>query len=402
MWVRRHIPATLARIPSQKSMDVLVRALTGEQDGFLRFKLVSAIDRLRRRVPGTHLRPAAARSRSRSTKARATSNTCRCTTTCSRRRALPREGLLDEALEQKIARSRNRVFLLLGLLYPWRDIVAARWALEHGEGRSKASALGVPRQPARPVSIRRRLMPILDDIPLAERVRKGNVILRKTRERDVEETVLRLINDEDEVVSAAAIDFVGRNKLQGLVGDVEHVLAHRDVRDWHVFESASWALAGLRLAEDRRRSMWLEPLPAVEMADRLRKIPIFHDVTRRRAVPDGARGPASPVRAGSDHLSGRQRSERPLSAARRPRTGWPQMPGPSREVAPPAPLGVEEVLEGRWLSDTARTVDTSICLQLTLEEAKSMLADNTDHRAGAVPMGARPSGVPARSSRRAR
>ena len=45
-WVRRHIHATLARIPCQKSMDALVAVLQNERDGFVRFKLVSAIDRL--------------------------------------------------------------------------------------------------------------------------------------------------------------------------------------------------------------------------------------------------------------------------------------------------------------------------------------------------------------------
>ena len=47
IWVRRHIPTTLAQIPSQKSVDVLVAALA-EPDGFLRYKVVAALERLRR------------------------------------------------------------------------------------------------------------------------------------------------------------------------------------------------------------------------------------------------------------------------------------------------------------------------------------------------------------------
>ena len=47
IWVRRHIPATLALIPSQKTVDVLTAALE-ETDGFLRYKAVSALERLRR------------------------------------------------------------------------------------------------------------------------------------------------------------------------------------------------------------------------------------------------------------------------------------------------------------------------------------------------------------------
>ncbi len=48
--MRRHIPGTLAQIPSQKTMDVLAAALD-ERDGFIRFKVVSALERLRREHP---------------------------------------------------------------------------------------------------------------------------------------------------------------------------------------------------------------------------------------------------------------------------------------------------------------------------------------------------------------
>ena len=50
VWVRRHIPATLALIPTQRSMDVLLDALD-EPDGFLRYKVVTAIEKLRRDHP---------------------------------------------------------------------------------------------------------------------------------------------------------------------------------------------------------------------------------------------------------------------------------------------------------------------------------------------------------------
>ena len=47
IWVRRHIPSTLAQIPTQKTMDVLVDALS-EPDGFLRFKVINALLRAAR------------------------------------------------------------------------------------------------------------------------------------------------------------------------------------------------------------------------------------------------------------------------------------------------------------------------------------------------------------------
>src|SRR4030095_8905941 len=50
IWVRRHIPGTLGQIPSQKTVDILVAALA-EKDGFIRYKVGSALERLRREHP---------------------------------------------------------------------------------------------------------------------------------------------------------------------------------------------------------------------------------------------------------------------------------------------------------------------------------------------------------------
>ena len=105
-----------------------------------------------------------------------------------------------------MTRLRNRIFKLLTLLYPPADIDAARWTLEHGDARGRSSAseyldniLSGP--------LRKQVLPVLEDMPREERVRRGNVLL-KTRPRDVEETLLQLINDDDPVTAAAAIDVV--------------------------------------------------------------------------------------------------------------------------------------------------------------------------------------------------
>ncbi len=117
-------------------------------------------------------------------------------------------------------------------------------------------------------------MLLIEEMPLDERVRKGNVIY-KTRTRDVEDTLAQLLHDEDQSIASAAIHLVESRGLWSLAGDLEHVLAHRDARDWHVFEAASWALAAHRMPAERRRALWQEPLPAVELADRLRRMPLF-------------------------------------------------------------------------------------------------------------------------------
>jgi HEAT repeat protein len=275
IWVRRHIPATLALIPGQKAVDVLTAALA-ERDGFLRYKAVSALERLRRNHEGlTFPRPPIEKLAV--DEGREYFNYLSLQHNLYAQKRLPPGSTLALALEQKITRIKDRIFRLLTLLYPWRDITAAQWTLAHADTRSRASASEYLDNILEG-QLRKRIMPVIEEMPLEEKVRRGNVLL-KTRPRDVEETLLQLINDEDQVVAAAAIDTAREHKIWALAGDIEHVLAHRDVRDWYVFEAASWALAEQRMPAERRRELWHEPLPAAELATRLRDLPLFASVS---------------------------------------------------------------------------------------------------------------------------
>ena len=210
---------------------------------------------------------------------------------------------MSQGLLEQMTRLRNRIFKLLTLVHSPADIDAARWTLEHGDSRARSSASEYLDN-ILSSALRKQVLPVLEDMPRDERVRRGNVLL-KTRPRDVEETLLQLINDDDPVTAAAAIDVVREQKMWSLADDVEHVLAHRDVKDWYVFEAASWTLAERRMPAERRRELWLEPLPAAELAGRLRRLPLFASRQRRRALPDGKRVAAGPSRTGERPGAGR-------------------------------------------------------------------------------------------------
>ena len=224
--------------------------------------------------------------------------------------------------------------------------------------------------------MRKRLLPILEDLPLDEKIRHGNVML-KTRPRDVEDTLLELINDEDEMISAVAIDFVGQRRLWNLADDVEHVLAHRDAKDWWVFEAASWTLAARRMSEDQRQRRWLEPLPAVALADRLRTLPMFASVhvdelfriagSGRQIRHDGG---VSLFKEGIVPDAIHALLYGKAAAAGRKVGG--------REIQPPTLLGFDEVLDGRPMRETIRTLETSVSLAICGEDNLTLLADNTD------------------------
>jgi ATP:ADP antiporter, AAA family len=373
IWVRRHIPGTLAQLPSQKTVDVLVAALE-ERDGFLRFKVVSALERLRRERPDLLFK-------SESIEKLAIAEARRFFTFLSLhdnlfgKEKLPSDSLLSQALVEQTTRLRNRIFKLLTLLYPPVDIDAARYTLEHGDSRGRSSAseyldniLSGP--------LRKQVLPVLEDMPREERVRRGNVIV-KTRPRDLEETLLQLINDDDPVTAAAAIDVVRANKLWNLADDVEHVLAHRDARDWFVFEAASWALAEQRMPAERRRQLWLEPLPAAELAGRLRKLPLFASVSvdelfRIAGAAKQVRHDAGTVLLQEGSIPSKVHI---LLDGRVTVTGRDTSP---TTVDAPAPLGFVQAMAGLPVPETIKTVGSAVTLALTIEELRVLLADNTD------------------------
>jgi CRP-like cAMP-binding protein/HEAT repeat protein len=374
VWVRRHIPATLARIPSQTAMDALVAALPSSSDGFLHFKVLEAVDTLHRAQPSLAL------------------DTKVCETLVRReahryftwlslrhnlfdRAGLPRTALLDRALGDKLARSKDRVWRLLATLYSPGDMDAARVAIDGGDARPRASALEYLDN-VLDGGVRRVVMPLLDDMPAEERVRRGNVIIG-SRPRDAEETLLQLINDEDQVVAASAILLVAEQKVWSLADDIEHVLAHRTASDWFVFEAASWALAAHRMPDERRRSLWHEPLPAVEVAARLAASPVFATTWVDELFRIAASGRQVRHDAGATLYTAGQ----PADTIQFLLDGVVTVSGgdgPTTEARPGAALAFEEVVQNIPMQSSLRTATRAVCLAVSVDEARTLLAENPD------------------------
>jgi CRP-like cAMP-binding protein/HEAT repeat protein len=372
VWIRRHLPSTIAMIPSQKAVDALSARLD-DPDGFLRYKVMSALGRLRRadylKFPADKVEASVLRE------GRQFFTYLSLHDNLSTRGSLDDRSMLATALSQKMVRGRDRIFHLLALIYPPADIAAAQWTIAHGDPRNRASAseyldnlLTGP--------VRKMVMPVVEDLPRQERVRRGNVLIR-TRPRDVEETLLQLINDDDQVISACAIDLVRQRRLWTLAGDIEHVLAHRDVRDWFVFEAASWALAEQRMPAERRREIWLEPLPAAVLASELRALPLFASVSIDELFRIA--GAARQVRheAGTTLLAERSVPDMLHVLL----DGEVVVSGEKREpqtMTGPAAFGFIEALQSKPMRRTVRTLGTAVTLALTAEELRTQLAYNPE------------------------
>jgi CRP-like cAMP-binding protein len=151
------------------------------------------------------------------------------------------------------------------------------------------------------------------------------------------------------------------------------VLAHRDVRDQHVFEAASWALAANRVKAEKRKQLWQEPLPAVELANRLRKVPLF-DFTHVDELFRLARlGRQVRYEKGRTlyERGGIVQSIQFLLDGRVTVTG-------GHDIEAPAALGFEELLEGSPMPDAITATDRAITLSLTADEFLALLSENVE------------------------
>jgi len=372
LWVRRHVPSALALLPFPASVDALTAALD-DPDEFLRSKAVSALERIRKAHPDIALETELV-AKHVSAEAGRAFNALTLHYNLFVAGGLDPDALLARALTEKYTRLLHRTFQLLGLMTPSGDMAAIRHTLRSPDTRIRSRAIEyldnlVTGQ------VRKRVMVLVEEMPLDERIRKGNAI-HGTRIRDVEDTVAQLLHDEDETIASAAILLIEAHRLWSLAGDLEYVLAHRDVRDFHVFEASSWALAASRMMPDRRHDLWQEALPSVELADRLRRVPLF-DFTSIDELFRLARL-GRQVRYEPGH-SLYERGTAPSSLqflldGRVDKTG----PGETLEIPAPAALAFEEVLEGSPMGVTVTAADRVTTLSVTADEFLTLLSENVE------------------------
>lgn len=376
VWIRRHIPSTLALIPTQASVDLLFSALD-DHDGFLRYKAVRALGRLKQSHPDLKI-PREPAEQLVLREANRYFSYLSLHYNLVVNDPVAKNTLLARALDEKLQRTRDRIFRLLGLIHPWKDIAAARSTLERGDARARSSALEYLDNTLTG-AVRKRVMPLLEDAPLEEKVRHGNAIL-KSRVRDAEESLAQLIHDDDQVVAATAIHFVQSRGLWKLADDLEYALEHRDVRDWYVFEAASWALAARRMDAEERRNRWMEPLPAVELADRLRQMPLFDFVWVDELFRVADAGRQVRYEHGRQlYAQGAQPEDLQflldgsvtVSNTADGRTV-------TTEIGAPAALAFDEVIEGVAARTTVKAVDRAICLALRADQLLALLSENSE------------------------
>lgn len=236
--VRRQIPRVLARVPHQRSVDLLMASLE-ENDLTVRSSILRALNKLREAKPDLaygkdpvmqlilrearsyyELNAALAAFRDRENGSAA--------------------KLLARTIEERLKDSLERLFRLLGLRYPPREIYAAYLALHNRRSQEQSTAALEFLDNVLDRDVKRVVLPLLDD---EVRVSQSGRELYGIEGKSVEAAIRELIQSGDSWLTAAAVATAAELKLKQLAPDIRPLSQKAGTEISLVANSAMTALA---------------------------------------------------------------------------------------------------------------------------------------------------------------
>ena len=243
--VRKQIPGVLAGIPSPQSVAVLADSLIQGEPG-LRYDVLKAMNKLRRSDPALLLPNAQLENMLRaelmgyyrSFQILAAVNPRSSTAA----HAPSGESLLTRALRERMDHELERIFRLLALLYPPRDIHNAFAGLTSPRPQLQANALEVLENLLRN-DLYRPLAYVLDpEMTLQQKLGFAHRLVH-TSVNSHAEALRVLLHSEDRWLRACALHAVGEARLAELSADLPHVPRAGDA-----LLEETWAWTNARLA----------------------------------------------------------------------------------------------------------------------------------------------------------
>jgi AAA family ATP:ADP antiporter len=213
--VRRQIPRVLRRIPHQRGVNVLLRSI-GDLDLSIRAAALKALNRLRETAPQLDYGETFV-TRQILSEARyyfelhAALEPLRCW-----QRPRTASGLLARTIEERLTQTMERLFRLLGLRYPPKEIYEAYLAVKHRGAEELSEALDFLEN-VLDRELKRTLMPLLDSPGhLGDRGRELFGIEAKTAESAIQQ----LIQSADPWLVACAMSAAAELNLRNLAPEI--------------------------------------------------------------------------------------------------------------------------------------------------------------------------------------
>jgi len=222
--IRRNIPRVIREIPEQQSVHLLTTAL-GDMEPFLRTPIIRALNSLRTRHPELKFD----QQELGELLIKETRRYYQITQVLHLHQASPDSPacrLLKRSLIEKQQQNLERIFRLLGLVYPPRDIYNAYLGVVSGRKALHANAIEFLDNLLR-TDVKKYVLPILDEVP-ADVVQRRGKELFDVGYTDREEALTFLINGRDPWLRACAVYAVGEAGSPALLELVRGAMADPD------------------------------------------------------------------------------------------------------------------------------------------------------------------------------
>jgi AAA family ATP:ADP antiporter len=175
--IRRHLPRTIHRFEPNEAAQILMRRMLEMDDGLVRFKILRALGGLRSREPGLELDNARLRRGIERTLAGALrvidwrSHLERAGEAEPTRKTVAHDVLVH-AMRHKERRATERLFRLLGLLYPREEFHRIQAGFNSTDARERASSVELI-EAIIPAPLNLAILAYMDQIPDRQRVLRG-------------------------------------------------------------------------------------------------------------------------------------------------------------------------------------------------------------------------------------
>ncbi|HUS08206.1 MAG TPA: Npt1/Npt2 family nucleotide transporter [Bryobacteraceae bacterium] len=236
--VRRQIPRVLQRIVHQRSVDVLLQALSLE-DLTIRSGILRSLNSLRQKNPDlTYGRDSVLRHIHKEARYYFELNAA--LEPFREQRSTPCARLLANTIKERLSSTLERMFRLVGLRYPPKDIYAAYRALNHRTSEEYTAALEfldnvLERE------LKRVVLPLLDD---EVRMSQSGLELFGIELKDARTAIRDLIRSGDSWLVACAIATAVELKFNDLIGEIAPLSERAGTEVSEVAKSAIAALTG--------------------------------------------------------------------------------------------------------------------------------------------------------------
>ena len=221
--IRLHIPRVLRKVPTQRSVDVLLN-LISDPNLTLRASALRALNRLREDTPNLDYGKKSVTDQILSEARYYFEMNAALSPFAELKKPHTPAGLLASTLEERLSGTLERLFRLLGLRYPLKQIYAAYLAVNRGQRDDHAAALEFLDNML-DSELKRVVVPILDDPGRAEQ--RGRDLFG-IEPKDPATAIRELMDSGDEWLVACAMATAAQLQLRQLASDISRVSASGD------------------------------------------------------------------------------------------------------------------------------------------------------------------------------